>query len=93
MHLYCGTPNFRLGSLCLSMKNPNLELLKYGRKTLSFAHGEASLTRISVTERVLPREDESTFTQRLLKKYGEQQGTIEIVIKNGRPDYAIITIV
>ena len=27
----------------------------------------------------------------LLEKYQDQQGTIEIVFKRGRPDYAIIT--
>ena len=37
-------------------------------------------------------EDEDAFTERLMRKYGNHQGTIEIVFKGGQPDYAIITL-
>jgi hypothetical protein len=73
-------------------KIPVNELYNFGRKSLSFAKGVASLTKISITEKSLLGEDEKAFTQRLLKKYGNDQGTMEIVFKNGRPDYAIITL-
>lgn len=63
----------------------------YGRKVIVFAAGEVSLTKVSVTEKSLTDEDEQMFTQRLLSKYEKQEGTMEIVFKNGRPDYAIIT--
>jgi hypothetical protein len=66
------------------------ELLSFGRKILSFSKGEAFVTEICVTEKSLADENEQKFTQRLLGKYREHEGTIEIVIKNGRPDYAII---
>jgi hypothetical protein len=68
------------------------ELYSFGRKTLSFARGVTFLTKISITEKSLMGEDESAFTERLLKKYRNEEGTIEIVFKNGRPDYAIVTI-
>jgi hypothetical protein len=68
------------------------ELHSFGRKTLAFAKGVTFLTKISVTEKTLLGEDENAFTQRLLRKYGDGQGTMEIVFKNGRPDYAIVTL-
>jgi hypothetical protein len=68
-----------------------MELVTYGRKTFSFAGGKVMLTSTSVTEKPLPGEGETVFTDRLIAKYRGQQGTIEIVIKNGYPDYAIIT--
>jgi hypothetical protein len=66
--------------------------VKYGRKTFSFDAGAAVHTRTSVTEKASAGEDEQSFTQRLLKKYENQRGDIEIVFKNGRPDYAIVTL-
>ena len=63
----------------------------FGRKHFSFAEGTTTLDRMSVTERPKKGEDETCFTNRLVKQYGNQQGAIEIVIKNGLPDYAIIT--
>jgi hypothetical protein len=65
----------------------------FGRKSFSFSKGVASLTKVSITEKSLVGEDENTFTQRLLKKYANEEGTIEIVFKNGHPDYAIVTLV
>jgi hypothetical protein len=49
------------------------------------------LESTSVTERALPNEDERTFTRRLVNKYQDQRGVIEVVFKRGLPDYAIIT--
>lgn len=66
--------------------------LPFVRKVLSFSGGEASLKKVFITERPLSGEDEDEFTQRLLAKYGKQQGTIEIVLKNERVDYAIVTL-
>jgi hypothetical protein len=71
---------------------PMNELHSFGRKTLSFAKGVSFLTKTAITEKSLAGEDECTFTQRLLNKYCDDEGTIEIVFKHGRPDYAIVTI-
>jgi hypothetical protein len=64
----------------------------FGRKTLTFTKGEAALEKVTVVEKPLPSETEATFTQRLLTKYQSKQGMMEIVFKDGRPDYAIITL-
>ena len=58
----------------------------------SFDEGDAELTSTVVTESALPDEDEAAFTHRLLVKYPVQRGTIEVIFKRGRPDYAVITI-
>jgi hypothetical protein len=68
-----------------------METLNYGRKVFSFAQGTTIHTSTSITEKALPHESEEAFTRRLMKKYGDQQGTVEIVFKNGRPNYAVIT--
>ena len=47
---------------------------------------------MSITERALVGEDERAFTERLMRLYGQQKGTIEIVFRSGCPDYAIITL-
>ncbi len=62
----------------------------FGRKQFSFEMGVPILESISITEKPFKDEDESAFTQRLVRQYGHQHGTIEMVIKNGLPDYAII---
>lgn len=69
-----------------------MQTIRFGRKIYSFGEDGAVLTSTSVTEKALPDEDEMTFTRRLLEKYKGQQGTIELVFKRGRPDYAIITL-
>jgi hypothetical protein len=48
-------------------------------------------TSTSVTERSLTGEDEEAFITRLMGMYGNRKGTIEVVIKSGKPDYATIT--
>ena len=68
-----------------------METLNFGRKVFSFAQGTTIHTSTSITEKALPHENEDVFTHRLMKKYGDQQGTVEIVFKNGRPNYAVIT--
>jgi len=68
-----------------------MKQIKYGRKIFSFGESGAVLESTSITERALPNEDEATFTSRLFKRFQDRQGTIEVVFKNGRPDYAIIT--
>jgi hypothetical protein len=65
--------------------------ISFGRRKFSFSYGRAVLKSTSVTERALIGENEQSFTERLLRIYGDQQGTIEMVFKNGRPDYAILT--
>ena len=67
-----------------------MEPIKYGRRVFSFDGGDTVLKSTSVTEKALPGEDEAAFTRRLLSKYKNRQGTIEIVYKSGRPNYAII---
>lgn len=66
--------------------------IDYGRKKYKFSNGTAELTRTSFTVRSLRSEDEQAFAERLMKLYGAQEGTIEMVFKNGQPDYAIITV-
>jgi hypothetical protein len=68
-----------------------MDHVRFGRKIYSLAHGDVVLESTSVTERALPNEDERTFTRRLVGKYPDQHGTIEVVFKRGLPDYAIIT--
>lgn len=68
-----------------------MELVKYGRRKYTFSKGALELTGLSITERALRGENEEAFTSRLMKSYGNRQGTIEIVLKNGQPDYAVIT--
>ncbi len=64
--------------------------VSFGRRKYSFSNGSVELTGTSVTERSLKGEDENAFAKRLMKLYGKNEGTIEIVFKMGRPDYAII---
>lgn len=45
-----------------------------------------------MTEQAYPGEDEHSFTNRLVERYGDEEGTIEIVFKAGQPKYAIVTI-
>lgn len=68
-----------------------MESLSYGRKFFSFAQGTTVHQSTSITEKALPHESENAFTQRLMKKYGHRQGTVEIVFKNGHPNYAVLT--
>ncbi len=68
-----------------------MQQIKYGRKIFSFGEGSTVLESTSVTERALPNEDEIAFTGRLLKKFQDRKGTIEVIFKNGWPDYAVIT--
>ena len=65
--------------------------IRFGRRIFTFADGKTVLKSTSVTERALVGEDEVAFTKRLLKLYNHRRGTIEIVFKSGRPDYAVIT--
>jgi hypothetical protein len=69
-----------------------MQAIQYGRKTFSFGEGSTVLTSTCVTEKAMSGEDETAFTRRLVKKYGDQRGSIEVVFKNGRPDYAIVTL-
>ena len=64
----------------------------YGRVTMSFANGRAKLEQITVTEKAFPGEDKDQFVDRLLKRYTDKNGTFQIVFKNGKPDYAIVTL-
>lgn len=69
-----------------------MRVVEYGRRKFTFENGKKVVTSTSITERSLYGEDEEAFVRRLLEKYGNGRGNIEIVIKAGRPDYAIITI-
>ena len=69
-----------------------MKVIQYGRRKFAFDNGKTVITSTSVTERSLYGEDEEAFVCRLLEKYGNSRGAIEIVFKAGRPDYAIITI-
>jgi hypothetical protein len=63
-----------------------------GRKRFSFVEGVPILQSMTITENPHPDEDEEQFTQRLVQQYGRERGEIEVIIKNGRPDYAVITL-
>lgn len=66
--------------------------LTFGRKKFTFSEGVSTLTSTSITEKSKPGESEAAFTRRLLAKYADCHGSMEIVFKQGRPDYAIVTI-
>ena len=65
--------------------------VSYGRVTMSFAKGRAKLEEVTVTEKAFPGEDKDQFVERLMKRYADKNGTLQIVFKNGKPDYAIVT--
>lgn len=67
-----------------------MDTMNYGRKTFSLVKGTAVLKCIEITEKPMRQEDEHAFKQRLLHKYGHLQGTVEIIIRNGCPNYAIL---
>jgi hypothetical protein len=69
----------------------NMQRINFGRRRFSFKNGKAVPESMSITERALVGEDERAFTERLMRLYGKQKGTIEIVFRCGRPDYAIIS--
>lgn len=69
-----------------------MEIIGFGRRRLAFDNGTTVLTSTTVTERAYRNEDERAFLKRLLEAYGHHKGSIEIVFKAGRPEYAIITI-
>jgi hypothetical protein len=64
--------------------------VKYGRKTYSFIKGTTLHTCTAICEKPLPHEDEVTFTSRLMKKYEDRKGTVELVFKKGQLDYAVV---
>lgn len=68
-----------------------MQVINFGRRKYAFSNGMVELTRTDITERSLNGEDEEAFTKRLMEMYGKKEGTIEIVFKRGRPDYAIVT--
>lgn len=68
-----------------------MQILNYGRKKHLFSQGNSRLVSVSVTERCREGEDEDTFMNRLLAQYGHREGTLEVIFKNSRPDYAILT--
>mgnify|MGYP000316868317 CR=1 FL=1 len=68
-----------------------VENVPFGRKTLTFKQGKATLTQVTVTEKCQPGENEERFVERLLRIYADRKGTIQVVFKNRMPDYAIIT--
>ena len=69
-----------------------MQVINYGRRRFTFRNGKKVITSTSITERSLRGEDEDAFTDRLMRRYGNHQGTIEVVFKGGQPDYAIITL-
>lgn len=69
-----------------------MKTVHFGRKVYTFGHGESLLKSVSITEKPLLGETETSFKTRLLARYYSDEGTIEIVIKNGLPSYAIVTI-
>jgi hypothetical protein len=68
-----------------------MQRINFGRRRFSFKNGKAVPESLSITERALVGEDEKAFMERLMRLYDKQKGTLEIVFRNGRPDYAIIT--
>jgi hypothetical protein len=72
-------------------KAPKMHKIRFGRKKFLLVRGRPVLKSTSITVRTLPGEDEEAFTKRLLMKYGQQAGTVEMIFKGGHPDYAVIT--
>lgn len=68
-----------------------MQRIRFGRKRYSLVEGRPILKSTSITVRTRPGEDEEAFTKRLLGQYGQYEGTVEMVFKRGRPDYAVIT--
>lgn len=68
-----------------------MKMVKFGRRKFAVAAGKTELVSTSITVRSLVGEDEQSFTERLLEMCGGEEGFIEIVIKSGKPDYAVIT--
>jgi hypothetical protein len=66
--------------------------VSYGRKLLRIIDGKAQLEQITFTEKSFPGEDETQFVDRLSQRFCDMNGTFQIIFKNGKPDYAIITI-
>ena len=69
-----------------------MKVINFGRRRYAFAHGSVELMRTDITVRSLNGEDEEAFARRLMQIYGDREGTIEIVFKRGKPDYAIVTL-
>lgn len=69
-----------------------METIRFGRRRLALHQGKVRHTSTSVTERANYGEDEKAFIKRLSTKYCDHDGSIEIVFKAGRPQYAIITL-
>lgn len=69
-----------------------MKRLAFGRKKFTFSKGVSTLTSTSITEKSRHGETEAQFTSRLLAKYADAHGEMEIVFKQGLPDYAIITL-
>ena len=65
--------------------------IHFGRRFLSFDSGQVVITSTAITERARLGEDEDAFVERLVKKYRHRKGTLEMVIKAGKPQYAIVT--
>ena len=68
-----------------------MDIVNYGRKIFSLNKGTAVHTTTAITEKPLLNEGEKAFTRRLIEKYGHHQGTVEIIFRNGHPNYAVIT--
>jgi hypothetical protein len=81
--------SFAIGHMCGGVAAVTVS---YGRKLLRFIDGKAHLEQVTFTEKSLPGEDETQFVDRLSKRFRDMNGTFQIVFKNGKPDYAIITL-
>ena len=68
-----------------------MKAIKFGRRKYVFADGNVELMRTDITMKSLHGEDEEAFTERLMEMCGKREGTIEIVFKKGRPEYAVVT--
>lgn len=68
-----------------------MKIINFGRRKFTFGNGKSELLSTSITVRSQAGEAEEAFKKRLLKMVDNKKGTIEIVIKAGKPDYAIIT--
>lgn len=77
--------------ILVDTEGTRMQKIRFGRKRYSFKRGKPILESTSVTVRTRVGEDEEAFTNRLIKLYGHCEGTVEMVFKSGRPDYAVIT--
>ena len=69
-----------------------MSAIQCGRLRLVFSRGVVTCTSLVETTKTESDEAETTFFQRLVAHFQDEENAIELVFKGGRPNYAIITL-